>query len=298
MYIFMIGRMRMVRSHVVAAPSVQFKKRYRLQAFTLIELLVVIAIIAILAAILLPALAKAKTRAQATACLVNTKQLTLGWIMYADENNDKLMEPGKFVSGGMTWGAEKDNTDTSLMLNDSALIAPYVKSAGAFKCPADNYQSPQNLGPRVRSISLDGALGGGPTVGTAYGLPGQPTRSYIKAAIMSDLKNPGPANIYTVLDEHPDSINDAAFMLNAGADARTALHWRDFPGSLHNGAVSISFADGHSEIHKWIVGTTVQPVEYRNFSTTGSIMTYPLNQSTSIGDNKDCEWMLDRMPYH
>jgi prepilin-type processing-associated H-X9-DG protein len=173
-----------------------------------------------------------------------------------------------------------------------------VKSAGALKCPADNYQSPANPGPRIRSVSLDGALGGGPIVGNLYALPGEAARNYFVPKTTSQLKRPGPDNIYTVLDEHPDSIDDAEFMLNAGQEARTSQKWRNFPGSLHNNAVSISFADGHSEIHKWIVGSTCQAVEYKTFASTGGAMTSPLNQNTTIGDNKDYEWLEDRMPYN
>lgn len=294
---FMIGRLRMARRHGAGVQDVQFKKRSRFQAFTLIELLVVIAIIAILAAILLPALAKAKTKAQATACLLNTKQLTLGWMMYADENSDQLMDPPSWVSGSMDWSASTENTDVGLMLNEKALIAPYVKSPGTLKCPADIYQSAANLGPRVRSYSLDGALGGGPLVGSLYtpGIPPEPRTYLNKENVnrMSKLKKPGPANIYTMLDEHPDSINDAAFMLNAGLVAQGQQKWRDYPGSLHNNAVSISFADGHSEIHKWLKGTTIQGVQYKDFSTTTS----PINQGVNVGASPDYEWMEDRMPY-
>ena len=294
---FMIGRLRRARRHGVAAQDVQFKKRSRFQAFTLIELLVVIAIIAILAAILLPALAKAKTKAQATACLVNTKQLTLGWIMYADENSDQLMDPAKWISGQMSWGASAMNTNVRLSLDDQALISPYVKSGGALKCPADIYQSGLNPAPRVRSVSLDGALGGGPTLGNQYAIPGEAPRTYFAPKKMSQLKKPGPDNIYTVLDEHPDSINDAAFMLDAGSKPAVSQHWRDYPGSLHNNAVSISFADGHSEIHKWIMGTTIQGVEYKVFATGGGDSTSPINQGSTIGKSLDYQWLEDRMPY-
>jgi prepilin-type N-terminal cleavage/methylation domain-containing protein/prepilin-type processing-associated H-X9-DG protein len=267
--------------------------------FTLVELLVVIATVAVLAAVLLPALAGTKPNGQAFQCLNNTRRLTLCWTMYASENSDKLMDPSKWVSGQMDWSSWQDNTDVSTMLDDKALISPYVKSAALFKCPSDIYQSPQNPGPRIRSVSLDGALNGGPTLGSLYAPPGEAPRTYFAARKMSDLNTPGPANIYVILDEHPDSINDAEFMLNAGLVNKTAQKWRDYPGSFHNGAVSLSFADGHSEIHKWITGTTLQGVEYKSFSPySGSATTSPINQNSTIGDNKDYEWLEDRMPYH
>jgi prepilin-type N-terminal cleavage/methylation domain-containing protein/prepilin-type processing-associated H-X9-DG protein len=297
---FMIGRLRMARCHNPGVQGVQFMKRPRLQAFTLIELLVVIAIIAILAAILMPALARAKSKAQATACLLNAKQLTLAWMMYIDENSDKFMEPGKMVSGGdMTWGA--CNTDVNLMLDDKALISPYVKMGGAFKCPADNYQAAGNTGPRIRSYSVDGALGGGPSVGSNY-QPGNPPemRVYFAPTKITELKNPGPGNVYVMLDEHPDSINDSAYMLDAGKWSINDEHWRDFPGSLHNNGVSISFVDGHAEMHRWQTAKTSQVVEYKCFGQTYAPIygwTSPLNQNYNLVRNADYEWMIDRMPY-
>jgi prepilin-type processing-associated H-X9-DG protein len=114
---------------------------------------------------------------------------------------------------------------------------------------------------------------------------------------MSDLNTPGPANIYVILDEHPDSINDGAFMLDAGHWSSTTEHWRDFPGSFHDNGVSISFADGHSEIHRWVEGRTCQVVEYKSFSTATPPATSPLNQGVNLTKSADYEWMLDRMPY-
>jgi prepilin-type processing-associated H-X9-DG protein len=218
--------------------------------------------------------------------------------MYADENSDKLMDPPTWISGQIDWGNGQANTDASLVLNEKALISPYVKSAGTLKCPADNYQSPQNLGPRVRSVSLNGTLGGSPNFGLNYQPAGEAApRVYFKATLTSDLKKPGPDNIFTVLDEHPDSINDAAFMEDAGKYDTHSEHWRDFPGSLHNNAVSISFADGHSEIHRWREGKTSQVVEYKTFATAGGNSTTPLNQGVNLTKSADYEWMLDRMPY-
>ena len=304
MHMFMIGRLRMARRHGAGVQDVQFMKRSRFQAFTLIELLVVIAIIAILAAMLLPALGRAKTKAQATACMLNTKQLTLGWMMYADENSDQIMDPAAWVSGVMDWGPGLNDIDAKLVLDDKALIGPYVKSPGALKCPADNYQSAANLGPRVRSYSMDGALGGGPDVGSLY-TPGVPpeARTYLSKGgtdRMSKLKRPGPANIWVVLDEHPDSIWDAAFMLDAGKYAIGQEHWRDFPSSIHNNAVSIAFADSHAEMHRWQKGSTSQGVQYKSFGSINAGTygwTTPLNQNVNIQQNADYEWMEDRMPY-
>jgi type II secretory pathway pseudopilin PulG len=267
-------------------------------AFTLVELLVVIGTIALLAVVLLPAFAGAKPDGQAIQCRNNLRQLTVGWTMYAGDNTDKFLDPAKWVSGKMDWGNSVDNTDVSSMLNTDALIFPYVKSATFFKCPADVYQSPQNMGPRIRSYSLDGVLGGAPSLGSNYA-PGNPPemRTYITTYKVSELSKPGPGNIYVFLDEHPDSINDGAFMLNAGRYPIGNEKWRDFPGSLHNRCVSISFADGRAEMHRWLKYTTCQGVEYKSFSTTSLPCTTPLNQMANIGSSPDYEWLEDRMPY-
>jgi hypothetical protein len=183
------------------------------------------------------------------------------------------------------------------MLDSNALMAPYVKSAALFKCPSDIYQSSLNPGPRIRSYSLDDALGGSPNVGNLYA-PGGAPRMYIRARMMSELNKPGPANVYVILDEHPDSINDGAFMLNAGYVTQAVQKWRDYPGSFHDGCVSISFPDGHSEIHKWLKNSTLQGVQYKSFSPYAPPpTTSPINSSTTIGGSKDYEWLEDRMPY-
>ncbi len=231
--------------------------------FTLTELLVVIGVIGVLSVMLLPALASPKSDGRAFRCLNNTRQLTLASIMYASDNNEFLLSPLFWVNAGGSynfedWSMNPGNTNSALMLepgpnNNSALIAPYDRNPSTFKCPSDIFDGP--AGPRVRSYSLNGALGGSPLFGTAY-QPNGEQRIYFSAIKTTDLNAPGPANIFTFLDEHPDSINDGAFMLNAGHYAPVSEHWRDYPGSLHGGAVSISFADGHSVIHQWMDSRT------------------------------------------
>jgi len=265
-------------------------------AFTLIELLVVIAIIAILAAMLLPALAKAKVKAQAIKCISNTKQITLAMFMFTVDNEDRFAPamgtPWLPTSPYLDHQNSTANTNsTDLLDSDKAAIAPYLKSAEIFKCPGDIYSALN--GPRVRSISMNGALGGGPDVKGTY--PGG--KNYYgnggtvgKANKMSQLQTPGPSMVWSVIDEHWDSINDAVFMFDPGSSPGSQ-YWRDLPASYHNNAGSFAFADGHSEIRKWKangpINKTVYPVRRDG--------TRPWNGV--LFSSEDYEWINDRMPF-
>jgi len=270
------------------------------RGFTLIELLVVIAIIAILAAMLLPALTKAKMKAQGISCLNNNKQMSLAWIMYSTDDNEKLVSnPGWVDTGGtgsyMTWNSDPRNTNVPPLVDaEVSLLANYHKSTRVYKCPGDNYQSAANPGPRTRSGGLNGSLAGKPTV---QGTGPDGTRNYYGgggagvATKSSQLLTPGPAMIFTFIDEHPDSINDASFMLDPGW-AKGQEKWRDLPASHHNGAGGMAFADGHAEIHKWknVNGRTVYPVRYIEWGTSPE-------RSINLGISPDYEWLEDRCPY-
>lgn len=259
--------------------------------FTMTELLVVLGVITVLSLLLLPAFAGTKNDGRVLRCMNNQKQLSAAWLVYTSDNADLFPPSPSWAAGVLDWTAATDNTNRAILESSaSSLIALYVKAADLFKCPADTYQSSANLGPRVRSVSLNGVLGSNPSVQGSnpggrlyYGSGGAG-----KALKMTQLVNPGPANVFSFLDEHPDSINDSAFMFDPGYPS-SAQMWRSLPGSFHSGLGALSFADGHFELHQWTNPRTPSAVIFTAWNLYGSIQI--------MRDNEDYSWLNDRMPY-
>ena len=260
------------------------------RAFTLVELMVVLATLALLAALLLPALANTGPDSAAAQCRSNQRQLMVAWAMYSDDNRDVLplntdqsaslgTPPNLYppwASGILDWTSSTANTN-GLYVTDpraSSLARYGGAKASLFRCPSDNYLSAVQRAARyqfrARSISMDGAVGGGNPTQGQQGYKPAPSlvppllANFFYAVKRSQLVSPGPASSWVLIDENPDSLDDSIYYSDPYATNGLG-QFTELPSSSHDGGATVSFGDGHVEIHRWTDSRTAHAVTYTAF---------------------------------
>ena len=297
-------------------------------AFARVEVLVIVFTLAILALTLFPALARMHTAPQGMQCLYNLRQITAGWWMYAEDSQGKLaasrgLLPANedytaypiWVAGSMTGGSVGspytgvDATNNALLVNPNfSQMAAYIKNPILYRCPADQSTWSTTLTPgsherpRVRSYSMNAAIGpceNGTLVGknvrghwlsggNASARGGSPWRVPIK---VSDLVAPVPSQLFLLLDEHPDTINEANFAFKMPLNAEETEWYMDVPAPYHDNGCNFSFADGHVEYHQWMFPQAFPPVIWEVDDISGT----PNLGGNQNPNNPDVLWVAHRI---
>ena len=237
----------------------KFDEKYRIRAFTLVELLVVIAIIAILAALLLPVLGKAKERAQTAGCLNNMKQLQLCYQMYVNDNNDYLPPNEALLDQDISWALGNAQTDVTTTNIQNGLIFRYNQQVKIYVCPANRLMIPNGNGgsvPQTRTCSVDFALGGYAPPTLAAGGPAQGGGTFNGVTTLAKFSqiqasSAGVAQKIVFVDEAQNGVDDGCFGIYPVSSENNT--WWNVPGCRHNGkrASTFTFADGHAEVWRW-----------------------------------------------
>lgn len=263
-------------------------------AFTLIELLFVVAIVTILSALMMSALNSARSRAEAMSCLNNNRQLGLAWILYAHDNDDRLIynvqsasariavdetSKANWVKGVLDWELTPDNTNT-LLVSNSGLATHASRDSSLFYCPSDRalseVQEQAGWRRRARSYSMNGMVGdAGPATEKGFNVNNPQHLQFFKLSTITE-----PTEIFVFVEEHPDSINDGYFLNRANSS-----EWSDLPASRHEAGATLAFADGHVMLRKWVNRETVKPSE-------PAAASLPIRLNPKNAD--DFKWMVER----
>jgi prepilin-type processing-associated H-X9-DG protein len=257
-------------------------------------LLVVIAIVAILASLLLPAMARARSKGQQIQCLGNARQLNIGLFLYAQDHEDLLPynlgseeiklivtkgQKHNWANSVLSWELDPDNTNT--LLNTEAALGSYVgRSARVFRCPADDavsaIQRAAGWSERSRTHSMNAMVGDAGMFLSDRGNTNNP--SYHQFRKLAEFTS--ASEIFVFIEEHPDSINDGYFLNRAGS-----YEWNDLPASFHNGAANLSYGDGHAEAHRWRDTSTRKPPK-----PDAAKLPFPIGPQ----ERNDYYWLLKR----
>jgi prepilin-type N-terminal cleavage/methylation domain-containing protein/prepilin-type processing-associated H-X9-DG protein len=239
--------------------------------FTLIELLVVIAIIAVLASMILPALSRAKIKAQQVTDLNNLKQMTTAWIMYAGDNRDKLVL--NTTGGTNSWidsniGSMMDNVGcTNVAAIKLGLLYFYNPNPGIYQCPTAVLGNSYSKGKRLaRNYSMEGRMGS--TLTDIYTVGTYKT--------LGSINKPGPAQSIVFIDESTATIDDGVFAVQAP----NSYDFQNAPTARHLNSAVFSFADGHVDKHKWMGLAKEQGLD---------------TSATTPELKKDLRWIQDRV---
>lgn len=247
--------------------------------FTLIELLVVIGVVSILASILLPALGRAKVRAQGAVCSNHLKQMTLGWLLYAEDNNNVLLAAAPWALAGnpnlaTDWTAgnlmtlsdphDENNWNSDKFTKRSPLWPYSGRADRIWTCPSDTSRAVDSAGrrvPRIRSFSMNNWIGG-PGLNVSGPWVPKDRQGWVVWRRLTEFIDPGPAQAFLFLDERADSIDDGCFFVDMrGYDTNPMERvLSDYPAGYHNRMGNLSFVDGHVEGHRWVDARTTPPL--------------------------------------